>query len=62
MCYIELYVTISVVVFDDLKCLSAGTAEGISRLDSCQDLFRSLPGVSSVGFPCKDEGMLASNL
>ena len=40
----------------NLKFLSAGTAEGISRLDGCQDRFRPLPGVSSVGFPGKDEG------
>ena len=40
-----------------VKCLSAGTAEGISRLDGCQDRFRPLPLVSSDGFPGKDEGL-----
>ena len=36
------------------KSLSAETAEGILRLEGCQDRFRPLPGVSSVGFPGKD--------
>ena len=38
---------------DWLKCLSAGTAEGISRLDGCQDRFRSLPQSHQLAFMVK---------